>query len=141
MQKTTMVRKEDVKRAWHVYDAQGKVLGRFATEVARILMGKHKNDYTPHTDAGDYIVVINAAKIEVTGTKAMGKIYYSFSGYPSGLSKANFAELLKKNPQRVIRDAVKRMLPDNRLRDPRLNRLKIYAGAEHNHQSQVGQEQ
>lgn len=140
MQKTTMVRKEDVKRAWHVLDAQGKVLGRFSTEVARFLMGKHKNDYTPHTDAGDYVVIINAVKVEVTGNKDKGKTYFSFSGYPSGLSKTNFSELIKRNPERVIREAVKRMLPDNKLRDPRLSRLKIYPGTEHNHQSQVGQE-
>ncbi len=134
-----MLRTEDVKRKWHLTDAQGKVLGRFATEVAWKLMGKHKNDYTPHTDAGDYVVIINASQIVVTGTKETGKTYYSFSGYPGGLSKASFAEVLKKRPDHVLREAIKRMLPDNKLRDIRLGRLKIYAGQEHKHESQLSQ--
>lgn len=139
MQKTTMIRTADVKRKWHLLDAQDKVLGRFATTVARILMGKHKVDYTPHIESGDYVVIINASKIEVTGTKNLAKTYFSFSGYPSGLSAASFAEVLKKNPDRVIREAVKRMLPDNKLRDVRLARLKVYAGQEHKHESQLSQ--
>ncbi len=136
-QKTTMVRTEDATHNWHLIDAQGKVLGRFATEVARLLMGKNKPSYTPHTDAGEYVVITNAALIEVTGNKDLSKTYFSFSGYPSGLSKASFAEVLRKNPERVIREAVKRMLPDNKLRDIRLNRLKVFPGTEHTHASQL----
>ena len=134
-----MLRTEDVKRNWHLTDAQGKILGRFATQVAWKLMGKHKNDYTPHTDAGDYVVIINASKIAVSGTKVTGKTYYSFSGYPSGLSKASFEEVLKRTPDRILREAIKRMLPDNKLRDVRMSRLKIYAGADHKHESQLSQ--
>ena len=126
---------------WHLLDASDKVLGRFATEVAKFLMGKHKPSYTPHIDAGDFVVIINASKIAITGNKDMNKTYYSYSGYPSGLSKANFSEVMKKNPDRVLREAVKRMLPDNRLRDTRLSRLKVYASAEHKHESQLGQQQ
>jgi large subunit ribosomal protein L13 len=141
MQKTTMITTAQATHNWHLLDASDKVLGRFATEVAKFLMGKHKPSYTPHIDAGDFVVITNASKIAITGTKEMNKTYYSFSGYPSGLSKANYAEVMKRNPDRVIREAVKRMLPDNRLRDTRLSRLKVYAGAEHKHESQLGQQQ
>ena len=141
MQKTTMITTAQATHNWHLLDASDKVLGRFATEVAKFLMGKHKPSYTPHIDAGDFVVIINASKIAITGNKDMNKTYYSYSGYPSGLSKANFSEVMKKNPDRVLREAVKRMLPDNRLRDTRLSRLKVYASAEHKHESQLGQQQ
>lgn len=141
MQKTTMITTAQVQRNWHLVDAKDQVLGRLATEVATKLMGKHKVDYTPHIDAGDYVVIINASEIAVTGNKEMDKTYYSFSGYPSGLSKASFAEVMKKKPERILREAIKRMLPGNKLRDPRMSRLKIYAGAEHKHDSQLGQQQ
>ncbi len=141
MQKTTMVTTAQVKHDWHLMDAKDQVLGRFATKVATILMGKHKPEYTPHIDAGDFIVIINAAEIAVTGAKQLDKKYYSYSGYQSGLSTTNFSEMIKKQPEKVIREAVKRMLPDNKLRDPRLSRLKIYAGTDHVHQSQLGQQQ
>lgn len=136
-----MITTAQVQRNWHLVDAKDQVLGRLATEVATKLMGKHKVDYTPHIDAGDYVVIINASEIAVTGNKEMDKTYYSFSGYPSGLSKASFAEVMKKKPERILREAIKRMLPGNKLRDPRMSRLKIYAGAEHKHESQLGQQQ
>lgn len=141
MQKTVMTRTADVKHNWLQMDAEGKVLGRFATIVARKLMGKHKPDYTPHIDAGDYVVVTNVAKIVVTGTKAQGKTYFSYSGFPGGLSKASFDEVMVKQPERVLREAVYRMLPDNKLRDVRMARLKVYAGTEHKHTSQLGEKQ
>ncbi len=141
MQKTTMVTTAQVKHNWHLVDAKDQILGRFATQIAEKLMGKHKADYTPHIDAGDFVVVINAAQIAISGTKNMKKMYFSFSGFPGGLSKENFSEVMRKNPDRILREAVKRMLPDNRLRDGRLSRLKIYAGAEHTHQSQFAQQQ
>jgi large subunit ribosomal protein L13 len=141
MQKTTMITTAQAKHNRKLVDAKNQVLGRFATQIAQKLMGKHKADYTPHIDAGDFVVVINASEIAITGTKNMKKIYFSFSGFPSGLSKANFSEVMRKNPDRILREAVKRMLPDNRLRDGRLSRLKIFAGAEHKHESQVAQQQ
>lgn len=141
MQKTTMITTAQAKHDWHLVDAKDQILGRFATHLAKLLMGKHKPDYTPHIDAGDYVVVINASEIAISGTKDMKKMYYSFSGFPSGLSAANFAEVMRKNPDRILREAVKRMLPDNRLRDGRLSRLKIFAGSEHKHESQLAHQQ
>ena len=134
-----MQRTEDVKRDWHLMDADNKVLGRFASEVAQKLIGKGKPTYTPHTEAGDYVVVINAAKVSVNEKKLEGKKYYSHSGYIGGLKTISLGDLLKKAPEQVIEAAVYNMLPKNKLRPVRMNRLKVYAGTEHTHQSQLKQ--
>jgi len=128
-----------VKRNWWEIDADGKVLGRLASRIAVILMGKHKPDYLPYLDIGDFIVVINAEKIKVTGSKLENKFYYRHSGYPGGLKSTTLKELLKKHPERVIMYAVKNMLPKNKLKKRRLKRLKIYAGSAHPHQAQKPQ--
>lgn len=133
-----MQKKAEVKRSWQVVDAKDRVLGQVASQVATMLMGKHKPTYTPHIDGGDYVIVTNAASVVVTGNKAQGKIYYRYSGFPGGLKQQTFAEVIATHPDRVIEEAVKRMLPANRLRDERMARLKIYAGDQHPHQSQVG---
>ena len=125
-----------IKRDWYVVDATDKVLGRLATEIARRLRGKHKPQYTPHMDGGDYIVVVNAAKIKVTGNKRQNKIYYRHSGFPGGLKKINFANLQKKSPEAIVENAVKGMLPKGPLGRAMLKKLKIYAGSQHNHTAQ-----
>lgn len=137
MQKTYIQKPAEVTRAWHVVDADGKVLGQVATEVASKLIGKHKPTFTSHVDGGDYVVVTNAAKVVVTGNKALSKKYYSYSGFPGGLRTLNFSQLMERFPDRAVEAAVYNMLPKNKLRTGRMNRLKIYAGAEHPHQSQV----
>lgn len=133
-----MQRREDVTRNWHLVDVKGKILGRSATAIAQKLIGKHKPTYTPHTDAGDYVVVVNAREVALTRGKENKKQYYSHSGFPGGLKQRSFAEMIQKHPEEVIRLAVQNMLPKNRLRNDRLARLKIYAGPEHAHQSQLG---
>ncbi len=138
MQKTFIQKPADVVRKWHQVDAAGKVLGDVAVEIAKKLIGKQKRDYTPHVDSGDFVVVINAAQVEVTGKKKTDKMYYTHSGYPGGLKSKSFAELLEKFPERVIELAVTNMLPKNKLRSPRMNRLKVYPTAEHKHESQLG---
>jgi large subunit ribosomal protein L13 len=130
-------RKEDIKRDWHEVDAKGKVLGRLATEIAEKLIGKHKVTYTPHIDAGDYVVVTNAELIEVTRNKAENKIYYWHTGFPGGLKQRNFAEMIKRNPEKVIVRAVKNMLPKNRLRSDRLARLKVVIGSENPYKAAI----
>jgi len=135
--KTTLLRKQDIKRNWWVVDASGKILGRLATKIAYILMGKHKRDYTPYIDNGDFVVVINAEKIMVTGKKLEDKIYYHHTGYLGHLKSDTLGGLLEKHPERVIMFAVKRMLPKNKLQKKRLKRLKIYAGPEHPHSAQL----
>jgi large subunit ribosomal protein L13 len=137
IQKTFMQRKEDVKRAWHLVDVKGKILGQVATTIAVKLIGKDKPTYTPHTDAGDYVVVINASLVAVTRDKADKKMYRQHSIYPGGLHERTFREMIEKHPEEVIRRAVVNMLPKNRLRDLRMARLKIYADANHNHASQL----
>lgn len=134
--KTFMLRKEDVQRDWYLVDATGKTLGRLASEIAKILMGKHKPTYTPHVDGGDFVVVINAEKIHATGKKLNQKIYYKHTGYPGGLKETTLKEMLQKKPEEVIRLAVRGMLPKNKLRDRRMKRLKVYAGPEHPHKAQ-----
>ncbi len=136
MKVTPFLRKEDVKRKWYLVDAEGKVLGRLASEIAKILMGKHKPQYTPHSDCGDFVIVINADKVAVTGKKLKQKIYRWHSGYPSGLKERTLEWMLENRPERVIYLAVKRMLPANRLRKRRLKRLKIYADDKHPHAAQ-----
>ncbi len=134
--KTFMQRKEDVQREWFIVDATGKTLGRLASEIAKILMGKHKPTYTPHVDGGDFVVVVNAEKIHATGKKLDKKIYYRHTGYPGGLKETTLREMLQKKPEEVIRLAVRGMLPKNKLRDRRMKRLKVYAGPEHPHKAQ-----
>lgn len=134
---TFVARPSNIKREWYVVDATGKVLGRVATEVARRLRGKHKPEYTPHIDTGDYVIVINAGKIRVTGEKERGKYYFRYSGYQSGLKRATFAELRAKRPERVIEHAVRGMLPKNALGREMFRKLKVYAGADHKHAAQV----
>ncbi|MDQ7030211.1 MAG: 50S ribosomal protein L13 [Ardenticatenia bacterium] len=134
--KTYFAKPTDVEREWWVVDAEGQTLGRLASRVAAILRGKHKSYYTPHVDCGDYVIVVNAEKIRVTGRKLDQKIYYRHSGYPGGLYQRTLREQLQKHPERVIELAVKRMLPKNRLGRKMFKKLKVYAGPEHPHQAQ-----
>jgi large subunit ribosomal protein L13 len=137
---TTFVAKpETVQRDWYVVDAADKTLGRLAAEIALRLRGKHKPEYTPHVDTGDYIVVVNAEKIAVTGNKAKDKIYYSHSGYPGGLKDTTFEKLIAKKPEMVLEKAVKGMLPKGPLGRAMFRKLKVYAGTEHNHAAQQPQ--
>jgi large subunit ribosomal protein L13 len=135
--KTYSTKASDIERRWHVVDASGKNLGRLATEVAVLLKGKRKPIYSPHLDVGDYVIVVNAAKIDVTGKKLTQKIYYRHSNYPGGLRSVRLNEMLGAHPTRVIEHAVKGMLPHNRLGASMFKKLKVYAGAEHPHEAQV----
>ena len=134
--KTQVAKKDEVKRDWLVVDAEGKVLGRVATAIANILRGKHKPTYTPSVDTGDFVIVLNAAKIELTGTKLDKKVYYSHSGFPGGIKSTTAGQLMAKKPEEVIRKAVKGMLPKNKLARHMLKKLKIYTGGEHPHEAQ-----
>lgn len=135
--KTYTPRPAEITRQWHVLDASGKVLGRLAAEAARLLRGKHKPIYTPHLDTGDFVVIINAAKVRVTGRKMEQKRYYRASGYPGGLRSLTLAEMLQRHPERVVELAVRRMLPRNALGRAQFRKLRVYAGPEHPHQAQV----
>ena len=137
--KTFSAKSHEVKRDWYVVDAEGKTLGRLATEVARRLRGKHKPEYTPNVDTGDYIVVINAEKVGVTGNKRADKMYYRHTGYIGNLKETNFEKLVAKHPERVIELAVKGMLPKNPLGRDMYRKLKVYAGNEHPHAAQQPQ--
>ncbi len=137
--KTFVATPETVKRDWYVVDAEGKTLGRLATEIASRLRGKHKPEYTPHVDTGDYIVVVNAEKIAVTGNKAAAKTYYSYSGFPGGLKSITFEKLIARKPEMVLEIAVKGMLPKGPLGRAMFRKLKVYAGTEHNHAAQQPQ--
>lgn len=137
--KTYVAKPETVKRDWFVIDADGKTLGRMATEIARRLRGKHKAEYTPHVDTGDYIVVVNAEKVAVTGNKAQDKMYYSHTGFPGGIKEINFEKLVAKKPEMVIEKAVKGMLPRGPLGREMFRKLKVYAGPEHKHTAQQPQ--
>ncbi len=137
--KTFVAKPAEVKRDWFVVDADGKTLGRLATEIARRLRGKHKAEYTPHVDTGDYIVVVNADKITVTGNKAKNKMYYSHTGFPGGIKEINFEKLLAKKPEMVLEKAVKGMLPRGPLGREMFRKLKVYAGPEHKHAAQQPQ--
>jgi len=134
--KTFMVKKAETDRRWHVVDVSGKTLGRAATAIAHLLRGKHKPTFTPHVDNGDFVVVINADKVHVTGRKLDQKIYYRFSGYPSGLTEVSLRDQLDDHPERVITAAVLGMLNRNKLRRQLIKKLKVYAGPEHPHQAQ-----
>lgn len=135
--KTYMPRPTEVQPRWHLINAEGQVLGRLATRIARILQGKDKTIYTPHIVTGDFVVVINAAKVNVTGKKMRQKIYYFHSGYPGGLREFTLEQMLQRDPERVIKLAVQRMLPKSSLGRKMLSRLKVYAGPEHPHQAQL----
>lgn len=134
--KTYSAKAETVQHDWYLVDAEDKVLGRLATEIARRLRGKHKPEYTPHVDTGDYIVVINAEKVAVTGNKFEGKLYHHHTGFPGGLKTVTFRQLIEKHPTRVLENAVKGMLPKNSLGRAMMKKLKIYAGDQHNHSAQ-----
>lgn len=134
--KTYSAKPLEVERKWYVIDAEGKTLGRLAALVANMLRGKHKPQYTPHVDTGDFIVVINAEKVVVTGKKETDKMYYSHTGYPGGLKVTSFKDLVAKNPCAAIEKAVKGMLPHNTLGQEQFNKLKVYAGPNHPHQAQ-----
>lgn len=140
MKTTISAKPESVERDWYVVDATDKTLGRLATEVARRLRGKHKPIYTPHVDTGDYIVVINAEKVKVTGRKTTDKVYYHHTGFPGGIKGITFEKLIIKKPQQVIELAVKGMLPRNSLGRTMMRKLKIYAGPEHPHVAQQPKE-
>jgi large subunit ribosomal protein L13 len=135
-QRTWTAKPGEISRAWYVVDADGQTLGRLATQVADTLRGKKKPEYTPHVDTGDFVVVVNAEKIRVTGDKLDKKIYYRHSGYPGGLRQRTLREELKKRPTEVIRRAVKGMLPRNRLARAQINKLKVYVGPDHPHGAQ-----
>lgn len=134
--KTYVTKAADVERSWFVVDAEGQNLGRLATRIATVLRGKHKPEYSPSVDAGDYVVVVNAEKITVTGRRMDQKIYYRHSGYPGGLKEKTLREQLEKHPERVISLAVKGMLPKNALGRKIFKKLKVYAGPDHPHQAQ-----
>ena len=137
--KTFTAKPESVQRDWYVVDAAGKTLGRISTEIALRLRGKHKPEYTPHVDTGDYIIVVNADKVTVTGNKAKNKKYYSHSGFPGGIKEINFEKLLAKKPEMVLESAIKGMLPKGPLGRAMFRKLKVYAGAEHQHAAQQPQ--
>ena len=134
--KTYVATPSDRQRDWYVVDADGKTLGRLATGIADTLRGKRKPEYTPHIDTGDFVIVVNAAKIRVTGDKLNSKVYWRHSGYPGGIKSRTLGEQLARRPEEVIRKAVKGMLPRNRLARQQLRKLKVYAGPEHPHQAQ-----
>ncbi len=137
--KTYSAKPGSVPQDWYVVDVDGKTLGRVATEIARRLRGKHKPEYTPHVDTGDYIVVLNAGKVRVTGNKAEQKMYHHHTGYPGGLKSISFEKLREKSPERLVEIAVKGMLPKNPLGRAMYRKLKVYAGAEHPHGAQQPQ--
>jgi large subunit ribosomal protein L13 len=135
--KTYSTKAKDVEHRWHVIDASGKILGKLATQVANLLMGKHKPTYSPNLDTGDFVIVLNATKVRVTGKKPKQKTYYRHSGYPGGLKAETYEELMATHPTRVIEHAVKGMLPHNRLGRAMFKKLKVYEGDSHPHQAQV----
>ncbi len=137
--KTYSAKSEEVTREWYIVNAEGVVLGRLAAEIAKRLRGKHKPIYTPHVDTGDYVVVVNAEKIALTGKKLTDKMYYRHSGYPGGLKETSAQKMLEKKPEDLLRLAVKGMLPKNSLGRSMLKKLKIYSGGEHPHAAQMPQ--
>lgn len=138
--KTFVAKEDSVPKSWYLVDAEGKVLGRMATRIATILQGKHKPQYTPHVDTGDFVVVVNAQKVRVTGKKLREKTYYRFSGYPGGLKARPLREVLEKHPDRVIKLAVRRMLPKSKLGERMIKKLKVYPGSQHPHEAQQPKE-
>ncbi|ACZ38503.1 50S ribosomal protein L13 [Sphaerobacter thermophilus] len=134
--KTYTPKASEIERQWYIVDAEGKTLGRLASQVATILRGKHKPTFATHMDTGDFVIVINAAKVKVTGNKERDKIYYRHSGYPGGFKQTRFADLIAKHPTRPVERAVRNMLPKNALGERMFKKLKVYAGPEHPHQAQ-----
>ena len=134
--KTYTAKPADIRRDWYIIDASGKTLGRLATEIARRLRGKHKPEYTPHMDTGDYIVVINAKEVKVSGNKAKDKIYYRHTGFPGGIKSINFEKLIEKKPEFIIEKAVKGMLPKGPLGREMFRKLRVFPGADHKHTAQ-----
>lgn len=131
MKKTKSVKAKEIKRVWHLVDAQGKILGRLATQISGILIGKNKTNYSPNLDCGDYVVLVNAAGVEVSGRKRKQKLYRRHSGYPGGFREITFEKQMERDPKKIIRYAVSGMLPKNKLRDRRLSRLKIFVDGKH----------
>ena len=140
MNKTYMAKPDEVERNWYVVDAAGKTLGRLASEIAQVLRGKHKPEFTPHVDTGDYVIVVNAEKVELTGNKWKDKIHYKHSNYPGGLKQTPYEELRKKKPAFIVEKAVKGMLPHNRLGRQIFKKLKVYEGPDHPHEAQQPKE-
>lgn len=136
LKKTKMFKKEEIKKTWILLDAEGKTLGRFASEVAKVLRGKHKPTFTPHADIGDGVIIVNADKIKVSGSKEAQKLYRYYTGYMSGLREIPYRVMLDRKPEYILRHAVKGMMPKNRLGRAQLKRLRIFAGEEHNMQAQ-----
>ena len=134
--RTFMAKAPEIERKWYVVDAENKILGRVASEIAQILRGKHKPIFTPHVDTGDFVIVINAQKVVMTGKKLQQKFHYRHSGYPGGIKAISYGELLKRKPEKVMELAVKGMLPHNKLGSAQFKKLKIYAGAKHPHAAQ-----
>lgn len=134
--KTYIPKEAEIEKKWYLVDAEGKILGRLASKIAQILSGKNKPIYTPHLDVGDFVVVINAQKVKVTGGKEEKKMYYHHSGYPGGIKGIVYEKLLKKKPEMIIREAVKGMLPKSKLGRKMFKKLKVYAGGKHPHQAQ-----
>ena len=134
--KTYSAKPHEIERSWRLVDAEGRTLGRLATEIADVLRGKDKPAYTPHVDTGDFVIVVNAEKISVTGDKRTAKRYYRHSGYPGGLRSRTLDEMLERRPEEVLRRAVRGMLPKNKLAAAQLRKLKVYAGPEHPHAAQ-----
>jgi large subunit ribosomal protein L13 len=134
--KTYMAKPGELAQKWHLIDARGKVLGRLASEVARILRGKDKPEFTPHVDTGDFVIVINAAAIRLTGNKVSDKVYYHHTGYPGGIKSMTAGEMLEKKPEEVVNLAVKGMLPKNKLGRKLMKKLKVYPGSDHRHEAQ-----
>lgn len=134
--KTYFAKNEDKAHKWYIVDASGKTLGRMATQIAKVLRGKHKPEYTPHADVGDYVIVINASQVEVTGNKAEDKMYYRHSGFPGGIKERTFKEQLERDPTEIIERAIKGMLPKNPLGRSMLSKLKVYKDASHPHLAQ-----
>lgn len=127
----------EIQRVWYIVDAEGLVLGRVCTEVARILRGKHKPVFAPHMDMGDHVIIVNAEKVALTGSKLTQKMAYRHSGFPGGLTATSYADLLEKNPVRAVEKAIRGMLPKNTLGRAQMDKLKVYAGADHPHQAQL----
>jgi len=138
--KTYMAKKGEIAAAWHVVDATDRIVGRLASRIATILQGKHRPEYTPHVDTGDFVIVINAEKVRITGnTKPRQRVYKRYSGYPSGQKVVTFKQMLARHPERVVTEAVRRMLPKTKLGAAMLKKLKVYAGPDHPHQAQQPQ--
>lgn len=137
MQKTYSLKAGDIERRWYVVDADGKTLGRLSSDVAHVLRGKHKPAFTPHMDNGDYVIIVNAEKIRVTGKRAEQKNYYSHSGYPGGLKVRGYKDVLKAHPRRILEHSIRGMLPRNVLGEAMYRKLKVYAGPTHPHQGQM----